>query len=98
MNEKKRKENYLDDFLKKIAGKKKPDPDRKDGFLWLQVFGIIGWSVIVPSLLGIGLGIWIDRSFRTKFSFTLMLMFGGLMLGCFNAWNWLKKYFNGKDK
>ncbi len=57
----------------------------------LGMFGLIGWSVVIPTLLGIALGVWIDRTSGSPYSWTLMLMIAGLGLGCFNAWYWLRK-------
>src|SRR5580658_6203819 len=55
----------------------------------LGMMGLIGWSVAVPALLGIALGIWLDRRHPGAHSWTLALLFGGLALGCFNAWHWV---------
>lgn len=52
--------------------------------------GLVGWSVVVPMLIGIAAGTWIDRHWPSRFSWTLMLLVGGLALGCVNAWNRLK--------
>lgn len=57
----------------------------------LGLFGLIGWSVSVPTLLGIALGVWIDRSRPSPYSWTLMLMLVGIVVGCFNAWFWLRR-------
>ena len=64
---------------------------RKDRSIWfgLGTFGVVGWSVVVPTLLGLFAGIWLDRNLPAPFSWTLMLFLGGLMLGCYNAWRWL---------
>ena len=52
----------------------------------LQVLGVVGWSVTLPTLLGIALGIFVDRRWPGRFSWTLMLLFIGLVFGCTNAW------------
>ncbi len=57
----------------------------------LGLFGLIGWSVSVPTLLGIALGVWIDRRYPSPYSWTLMLMLVGVVLGCLNAWFWLRR-------
>ncbi len=61
--------------------------------LWfgLGLSGLMGWSVAIPTLLGIHLGIWIDQRFPSRLSWTLMMMISGLFLGCWNAWIWLQK-------
>jgi ATP synthase protein I len=66
---------------------------QKDDGLWfgLGVFGIIGWSVVIPTLIGTAIGLWIDRTWPSRFSWALMLLIFGVGLGCFNAWYWVKK-------
>jgi ATP synthase protein I len=39
--------------------------------------------------LGAILGVWLDDRHPQKFSWTLTLLFAGLVLGCFNAWHWV---------
>lgn len=57
----------------------------------MGLFGMIGWSVVVPSLLGAALGKWLDKKWPAHFSWTLALLIAGLMAGCWNAWNWVAK-------
>jgi len=57
----------------------------------LGMMGLIGWSVVVPTLLGTALGIWIDNRHPGSHSWTLMLLVIGLGLGCLNAWHWVVK-------
>jgi ATP synthase protein I len=57
----------------------------------LGMFGLIGWSIAVPVVAGIALGVWLDRHWPAPFSWTLTLLFVGLVLGCINAWRWIKR-------
>jgi ATP synthase protein I len=57
----------------------------------LGMFGMVGWSVTIPTLIGIALGIWIDTTWNGPYSWTLMLLFIGVMIGCLNAWYWVKR-------
>ena len=57
----------------------------------LGMFGLIGWSVAVPTLAGIALGLWIDTTWPGRVSWTLTLLFVGVALGCLNAWMWLRR-------
>ena len=57
----------------------------------LGMMGLIGWSVVVPTLLGALLGIWLDKSNPGSFSWTLSLLVIGLVIGCLNAWRWVAK-------
>lgn len=58
-------------------------------WLGLGMLGLIGWSVAIPALLGVGLGMWIDAHFPSRYSWTLMLLLIGMIVGCLNAWRWV---------
>lgn len=55
------------------------------------LFGLIGWSVVVPTLAGTMLGIWLDKHHPSTHSWTLSLLTLGLFGGCWNAWHWMSK-------
>jgi ATP synthase protein I len=57
----------------------------------LGMVGLIGWSVTIPTLLGIALGVWLDRRHPGAHSWTLALLAGGLGVGCVNAWHWVSR-------
>jgi ATP synthase protein I len=55
----------------------------------LGMSGLIGWSIALPTLVGVLLGVWLDQRYPQAFSWTLTLLFAGLIIGCFNAWHWV---------
>jgi ATP synthase protein I len=57
----------------------------------LGMMGLIGWSVVVPTLLGAALGLWLDNRHSGNHSWTLVLLVAGLVIGCINAWHWVDK-------
>ena len=57
----------------------------------LGMMGLIGWSVVVPTVLGAWLGLWLDEQYSGGHSWTLALLVAGLVLGCVNAWHWVAK-------
>jgi ATP synthase protein I len=64
----------------------------KRGVLFgLGMFGLVGWSVVTPTLLGAFLGIWLDRHLPGKQSWTLTFLLIGLITGCVTAWHWLSQ-------
>ena len=73
---------------RRIKGKK-----HKNETVWfgLGIIGVVGWSVAIPTLIGIALGLWIDRTWPSRFSWVLMLLILGVALGSVNAWYWVKK-------
>lgn len=77
---------------KNAARKLKARRDATPG-VWfgLGMMGIIGWSVVVPTLLGAALGLWLDKYHPGKHAWTLALLAAGLVIGCFNAGHWVAK-------
>lgn len=65
--------------------------DRPSVWFGLGLFGIVGWTVTLPAVLGALLGLWLDRNWPGRHSWTLTLLVAGLVLGCAAAWQWLKK-------
>lgn len=61
----------------------------------LGMIGLVGWSVAVPTLAGIALGVWIDYNWPGRMSWTLTLLFAGAALGCLNAWRWVRQESSG---
>ncbi len=57
----------------------------------LGMMGLVGWSVVVPTLLGAALGAWLDTRYPGVHSWTLTLLIIGLIVGCANAWHWVAK-------
>jgi ATP synthase protein I len=66
---------------------------RSEDGVWfgLGMMGLIGWSVVVPTLLGAALGLWLDKHHPGTHAWTLALMVAGLTIGCINAWLWVAK-------
>jgi ATP synthase protein I len=63
----------------------------REVFFGLGMFGMVGWSVAIPTILLTFLGIWLDRVWPQQFSWTLMLLLIGLIVGCLNAWYWVNR-------
>lgn len=57
----------------------------------MSAFGIIGWSITLPTLAGAFLGKWLDNNYPQDISWTLALILGGLVLGIIYAWNWISE-------
>ncbi|WP_299565308.1 AtpZ/AtpI family protein [uncultured Sulfitobacter sp.] len=62
----------------------------------IGTFGMIGWSIAVPTVGGAFLGLWLDRVAPQGFSWTIALILGGVVLGAFIAAAWVGR--EGGDK
>jgi len=83
-------------FSQQIAEKEKRklkalSENKRSVWFGLGMMGMIGWSVVVPTLLGSALGAWLDKKYPESFSWTLTLLLAGLMAGCILAWFWITK-------
>ena len=72
--------------LRKLKARRNPAPGVWFG---LGMIGLIGWAVVVPTLLGVALGLWLDGRYPGTHSWTLALLAAGLVIGCWNAWHWV---------
>lgn len=55
----------------------------------LAQIGVLGWIIVLPMLIAILLGRWLDRSFNSGVFCTGPLLILGLVLGCWSAWKWM---------
>lgn len=95
----KRRREMADRFADKVARKESlriKGLKHKDETVWfgLGMIGIVGWSVAIPTLIGIALGLWIDRTWPSPYSWALMFLIIGVVLGCINAAYWVRKVRN----
>lgn len=93
-----REERFARSVGKKEKRKLRARRERDRG-VWfgLGMFGLVGWSVAVPTLLFLALGIWIDRRTTSAYSWTLMLLVVGIAVGCLNAWYWIRTESRAED-
>ncbi len=91
-DDKKREKGFLEEVESKerqmLAAREEEKRSEWRGF---GTFGMIGWSVAVPTVLGAVLGMWLDDRYPQTFSWTLTLLIAGLFTGCALAWQWIDK-------
>ncbi|MCD6672903.1 MAG: AtpZ/AtpI family protein [Burkholderiaceae bacterium] len=78
----------------KLRSRREGRPNIERG---LGTSGIVGWSIAVPTLLGVAAGIWVDRRSGSELSWTLSLLAVGLLVGCLTAWYWVGREL-GRDR
>lgn len=64
---------------------------RESVWYGVGLFGVVGWSVMVPVIIGIVIGTWLDRRLNDQVSWTITFLLIGVVLGCLNAWFWVSQ-------
>ena len=86
------REKFADRVTEKQRRKERARREQhRDIWFGMGMFGLVGWSVAIPTVLFLALGIWIDGRTDSPYSWTLMLLVAGIALGCLNAWYWVKR-------
>lgn len=57
----------------------------------LSMIGALGWLIVTPTLIGVLTGRWLDDRFATGTLFTGALIFVGICLGSYLAWQRIDK-------
>jgi ATP synthase protein I len=86
-------DRFRDQVARKAERKLKArGSEERNVWFWLGMFGLVGWAVAVPSVLGVALGLWLDRRWpESQASWTLTFLIIGVAIGCMNAWYWIKR-------
>jgi ATP synthase protein I len=70
--------------------KGRADPEPSLGARLGQI-GVLGWTIVVPTLLFLFLGRWLDRSFGTGIFFSAPLLMIGAAIGFWSVWRWMHR-------
>jgi ATP synthase protein I len=57
----------------------------------LSMVGALGWLIVIPALLGVAIGRWLDGMLGTGITFTGALIFIGVGIGGYLAWQRMSK-------
>ena len=63
----------------------------------LGQIGILGWSIVIPTLAGLAIGHWLDRHFGTGVFFSAPLLMIGAAFGLWSAWKWMHRQTGSRD-
>ena len=56
----------------------------------LAQIGVLGWIVVVPILIGVFSGRWLDEVFHSGLRWTAPLLMIGAGIGLWSAWKWMQ--------
>ncbi len=70
------------------VGRNNPEPSLGSR---LGQIGVLGWAVVVPTLIGLVIGHGLDRLFSTRITFTAAFIMAGAGVGMWSAWKWMHR-------
>ena len=83
-------DHLLDSIRRRSARHERARREGEPSFgRYLAQVGVLGWTIVVPTLLGMFLGRWIDQRLGTGIFWTGPLLIVGLAIGCWAAWQWM---------
>ena len=75
------KKNFREEATRKEARKLKSKKSKEVDIGWgFSLFGLVGWAVVVPALIGIFVGMLLDHHYAGH-SWTISLLLAGLCVG-----------------
>ncbi|HTH60823.1 MAG TPA: AtpZ/AtpI family protein [Paraburkholderia sp.] len=73
-------------------GREEPEPSLGSR---LGQIGILGWTIVLPTLGGLAIGRVLDRIFGTRVFFSAPLLMLGAAAGLGLAWKWMRRQEGG---
>ncbi|MGD9657612.1 MAG: AtpZ/AtpI family protein [Methylocystis sp.] len=83
----------LADAARKAAARDREgrrDPEPSLGRRLGQI-GVLGWTIVVPALLGLLAGRWLDKTMKSGVLFSAPAVMLGAALGLWLAWKWMSR-------
>ena len=76
------KKDFRDEAIKKEARKLKARRNKELNAWWgFSLFGLVGWSVVVPALIGVFVGGMLEHHYTGSHSWTVALLLTGICVG-----------------
>jgi ATP synthase protein I len=86
-----RDEHRLDDAAREAARRAEQltsDPEPSLGRRFGQI-GVLGWMIVIPVMIGVIAGGWLDRVLGTGITLTAAMTMAGAALGLWLAFRWM---------
>ena len=79
----------MQDAVKRRAARSEQWERDGERSIWqnISMIGALGWLIVVPTLIGVAAGRWLDDTFDTGITFTGALIFLGAAFGGYLAWH-----------
>jgi ATP synthase protein I len=84
--------------LRKSLRRERARRGRDDSiWAWLGSFGLVGWTVAIPTLAGLAFGVFLDDRVDAPVSFTITFLVLGVTAGVSMAWYWVRRESEGDE-
>ncbi len=90
-SQKDRSELFKSTVKKKIARHHKGKKKRNQLLFSMGMFGLVGWTVAIYTIIGVLVGTWLDKHIVSDVSWTLTMIILGLIAGIVSAWIWISR-------
>jgi len=91
-----RREQFAHRVAAAVSRHRARERHRHSPWWGLGTFGVVGWSVALPTLLGLAIGALVDRHVVDGRSWRLAGLLAGLVVGAMNAWYWVARESRGE--
>lgn len=91
-----RRETFAHAVAEKEERKLRARGKRQTLLFGMGMFGLVGWSLAVPVVVCLWVGIELDRRTQSGISWTVTLLFSGVVIGAINAWYWVERERRGE--
>ena len=71
---------------RRAEGERRPEPSLGAR---LGQIGVLGWTIILPILIGLVIGRWLDRALGSGIMFAAAFILAGAATGLWAAWRWM---------
>lgn len=76
----------------RLRAQRRRDQEDGPGFARnLGQIGALGWTIVLPALIGLAIGRWLDHRMATRIFWTAPLLMVGIALGCWSGWRWVNR-------
>lgn len=74
--------------------------ERPNESIWafMGTFGLVGWTVAVPTLAGLAFGVFLDNRTDSERSFAITFLVLGVAVGGATAWYWIRRESSGDQR
>lgn len=85
-------DRFVEQVTRKAERRQRAQAEGPRVLLWMRAIGVVGWSVVVPTLIGVVAGRWLDAGIEGgSISWTLTLLLVGLVVGVAVAGAWIRR-------